>query len=234
MASLCACYSLRSFVFHPSGVLPSCFMAPPRHIRTAHSTRDLWFALPQLRCAGLVTLGGEVPPATCGAAVCHSEVSRQCHQAAGEVGAARAVPREADWQLVRRELLDTLPWVLYPSGVSAAPSVQTGCGNSSGAGGLFLVPETYPQLSHGGARASHLLQTRLVSCAIPPSPWADPHTFPPEKLCSPFHSVAGGRAPLTPHLGRSRALSSQEQLPAGLGCVARGHNQHSVPCKQWH
>lgn len=41
-----------------------------------------------------------------GAAGCHPEVSRQCHQA------ARAVPREADWQLVRRELLDTLPWVL--------------------------------------------------------------------------------------------------------------------------
>lgn len=74
--------------------------------------RDLCFALPQLRCAGLVTLGGKVPPATCGDAVCHPEVSRQCHQAAGEVGAARAVPREADWQLVRRELLDTLPWVL--------------------------------------------------------------------------------------------------------------------------
>lgn len=96
------------------------------------------------------------------------------------------------------------------------------------------MPELYPHLSHRAAHASHPLQTRLVSCAIPPSPWADPHTFLPEKLCSPLQTVPGERGghsslPTSLELG-----SVQEQLPAGLGCVARGQNQHNVPCKQWH
>lgn len=100
------------------GASQSYFMAPPSNKRTAHATRDLCFALPQLRYAGLVTLKRQSASShlwDCdagGAAGCHPEMSRQCHQAASEVGAAWAVPREADQHLVRRELLDTLPWVL--------------------------------------------------------------------------------------------------------------------------
>lgn len=107
---------------------------------------------------------------------------------------------EIDYLLFRRELLDTLPWVLWPSrmGATSVQSVVTALGLED-----FSWCQSCTQLSHRGARASLPLQSSRVSCAIPPAPgqsshlssrkalfpspvcvWGTPHCPPGAVLCA--------------------------------------------------
>lgn len=238
MASLCASYSVCSFVFHPSEVLPSHFMAPPSYwgqkipqqscVLPCHSSGvQLWWHS-EAKClwcswgCRLSPQDEQAMPPGCWGGGC--SLGCPWKQIVTWIG-------ESSWT----------PFLgfLNPAGwePSAATSVQTVCADSSGAGGLFLVPEMCPQLSHRGVRASHLLWPGLfhvpslhplgrpshLSCrkVLFPSPvcaWAHPSLPTSLELCSVQSGAASSRS----------GLCGQRAQPAQYSMQTMTLRRHSL------